>query len=437
MSIRRRLNDVVDTISVSYHVRKDMKKYASGEESNEDMVELKNGEFAVFDKLSGAPATADMWGAILTGLINQYGPSFVRPMRKEYKQVGEEHGQLSNLLLTPEEKPYLTYLWIESGYLNFEKIEVGNDEGRRETEFLDIPSEFKEDDDYIICYVRDNIECLGIERTGMDLDYGVCIFAPAYGQGLFETWFDREVKLEEVTCQSNGDDYCTWVYTFDGAEAPELSMPEDENHIEMKDEQEVDKDFRRLARGYAEGELDDSDLYNFHEDGMDFMGRRAVPLVDSSLAAMTVALVGDLGPSAVRAMRNSYDKIGSKYAKLFEDELEKKDRGLLLEIMGDYGFYDIISVEIGNQAGRREVELSSIVDEYVSTDEEIVIEVNNSATYKGMRELRETTKYPSCVFEPAFIQGAFSEWFDKDFKLEEPQCQNTGESSCVWRFEPK
>jgi predicted hydrocarbon binding protein len=437
MGIRRRVNDVVNTLAMSYSVRKNIKSHANQEKSVDQLAELNDEQLVLLDRLSGIPSTADMWGTILSGLIDAYGPSVVRPMRKEYSKVGAEHGQLSNLVFTGSEKPYLAYLWVEMGYLNFDKVEIVNDGDRREIDFLDIYEEFSEDDDSIVMYVDNTIESLGIERAGMDLDYGVCIFAPAYGRGLFETWFDREINLEEVTCQGNGDDHCTWVYTFDDAEKPEISPPEQANEIDMRDVEDVDKDFRRLAREYAEGELDDSDLYNFQEEGMYFMERRSVPLGAAGLAAMTIGLVREIGPSAVRPMRDSYSDLGSKYAKLFEDELEKKDQGLLLEIMDTYGFYNTLSVKIENQAGSREVELGNIVDEYVPTDEEIIIEIKDSATYRGMRELGESMEYPSCVFEPAFIQGAFSEWFDKDFKLEEPQCQNTGESSCVWRFEPK
>lgn len=441
MDLGRKFEGLKQMATGAYVVRRDIKKYAAGEVEEKDLIHLEDNGMEVLS-LPAAPTSVDMWGVILTGLIEKYGPSVVRPMRNQYKKVGHEHGKLTNMVLDDEEKPYLVYLWVNFGYVDLAKAQVGNEEEKREIGFTDVPKDVKADDDFIILHAEDSVESRGIEKVGGDLDYGVCIFEPAYGLGIYEKWFDREVELKEVTCQAKGDDYCTWVYCFDGADIPEdLNPPEKDPKKErnIKSREKEEEDFKAEIKRYFETDEDIDDFWSFNQEESEvrFLGLQTLPIGHSGFATMAMGLINDLGPSSVRAMRESYETVGKQYAGYIEDDVKEENLGELFEIFGRFGYYDILNVMIENNSGKRPVETSEVVEEYLPSDDKIIFEVKNSATANGMVELMEDTDYPSCVFEPAFIQGALSEWISEDFIVEEVECETVGDSKCVWEFEKK
>lgn len=212
------IQEKVKELHQFWQFRKYINQYAAGEITTDEMTEWKEDGLYQASAIEIFPMAIEMWGALILGLIEKHGPAVVQPIRQRYLVAGREHGAIIEKVTGPENYTALYDMWADYGYGEIMEVKIGTENNLREIEPSRLAVEFTDEDTMIQWKVKNSAESVGVQFMGGELDYPGCIFEPPYLQGVYETWFGRSCTMEETTCESMGDDHCTWVFYLNDQE---------------------------------------------------------------------------------------------------------------------------------------------------------------------------------------------------------------------------
>lgn len=194
-------------------VKETAKKWAEGEIEPEELLKYEDGKLLMFQGMDVVPLPARAFGELIKGVVEEYGPTFLQPLRKAYANAGRRDGKDVQGAMPEERLGMLYAAWGASGWTGGEgTIEVGTREEMREVELGNMIGEIQEDDTRVRIEFDNTFSSRAVLEADLETDFPVCLFEPYYIAGSLEVWLDRKIETEETHCRAMGDDTCVYVF---------------------------------------------------------------------------------------------------------------------------------------------------------------------------------------------------------------------------------